>query len=88
LPHEFIFGFTKNRDILNRIKQSRDSLRIDNGRLKQNSGLLGNTVLLRDFEECVDKNDSLESQIEYLKRKHAELILNSKGIKQKITNNK
>lgn len=78
----------KNRDILNRIKQSRDSLRVDNGRLKQNSGLLGNTVLLRDFEECVDQNDNLESQIEYLKRRHAELVLNSKGIKQKIAQTK
>lgn len=78
----------KNRDILNRIKQSRDALRVDNGKLKQNSGLLGNTVLLRDFEECVDQNDNLESQIEYLKRKHAELILNSKGIKQKIAQTK
>lgn len=70
---------------MNKIKQSRDSLRMDNARLKQNSGLLGNTVLLRDFEECVDKNDNLELQIEHLKRKHAELVLNSKGIKQKIS---
>jgi hypothetical protein len=69
---------------LNRIKHSRDLLRIDNSRLKQNSGLLGNTILLRDFEECVDKNDTIESQIEQLKRKHAELVLNSKGLKQKI----
>ncbi len=69
------------------MKQSRDSLRVDNSRLKQNSGLLGNTVLLRDFEDCVDKNDDLESQIEYLKRRHAELVLNSKMVKQKINNN-
>lgn len=73
---------------MNKIKQSRDSLRSDNGRLRQNSGLLGNAVLLRDFENCVDKNDSLESQIEQLKRKHAELILDSKGIKQKIAQTK
>jgi len=78
----------KNRDILNKTKHSRDSLRVDNLRLKQNSGLLGNTVLLRDFEECVDKNDNIESQIEHLKRKHAELVLNSKGLKQKIAQSK
>ncbi len=70
------------------MKQSRDSLRMDNGKLKQNSGLLGNTVLLRDFEECVDKNDELESKIEQLKRRHAELILNSRGIKNKISETK
>ncbi len=73
---------------MNRIKQSRDALRIDNSRLKQNNGLLGNTVLLRDFEECVDQNDNLEAQIEYLKRRHAELVLNSKGVKQKISQTK
>jgi hypothetical protein len=71
--------------VLNRIKQSRDSLRVDNNRLKQSSGLLGNTTLLRDFEESVDENESLKSQIELLKRKHAELILNSKGLKKKIS---
>ena len=74
----------QERDVLNKIKQSRDLLRVDNLRLKQNSGLLGNAILLRDFEECVDKNDTIESQIELLKRKHAELVLNSKGLKQKI----
>ncbi len=78
----------KKRDILSKLKQSRDSLRMDNGKLKQNSGLLGNNVLLRDFEECVDKNDNLEARIEHLKRKHAELILSSKGVKQKIAQTK
>lgn len=69
---------------MTKTKQSKDALRIDNSRLKQNSGLLGNTSLLRDFEECADKNESLEIEIEQLKRRHAELILTSKGIKHKI----
>lgn len=60
-------------------------LRTDNAKLKQNSGLLGNTVLLRDFENCVDKNEELRGQIEGLKQRHAELILNSKIVKQKIS---
>ena len=70
---------------MNKTKQSRDSLRIDNAKLKQNSGLLGNKVLLRDFENCVDKNEELRAQIEGLKQRHAELILNSKIVKQKIS---
>lgn len=69
---------------MNKIKQSKDSLRVDNARLKQKSGLLGNNVLLRDFEDCVDKTDSLEAQIEQLKRRHAALLLDSKSIKQRI----
>ena len=76
--------FKQSRDVLNKIKQSKDSLRVDNARLKQKSGLLGNNVLLRDFEDCVDKSESLESQIEMLKRRHAALLLDSKSIKQKI----
>ena len=70
---------------MTRIKQSRDSLRLDNNKLKQNSGLLGNSTLLRDFEESVDESENLKAKIEQLKRKHAELILNSKGLKKKIT---
>jgi hypothetical protein len=71
--------------VLNKLKQSRDKLRLDNSRLKQTGGLLGNTSLLRDFEDCVDNNDHLEEEIEMLKRKHAELVLTSKGIRQKIS---
>lgn len=69
---------------MNKIKQSKDSLRLDNARLRQKGGLLGNNLLLRDFEDCIDHNDELENKIEHLKRKHAELMLTSRGIKQKI----
>jgi uncharacterized coiled-coil DUF342 family protein len=74
----------KKRDVLNKIKQSKDSLRLDNAKLRQKGGLLGKNLLLRDFEDCIDKNDNLESEIEQLKRRHAELTLTSRGIKQKI----
>ena len=69
---------------MNKIKQSKDMLRLDNARLRQKGGLLGNSLLLRDFEDCIDNNDDLEGKIEQLKRKHAELTLTSRGIKQKI----
>jgi hypothetical protein len=58
---------------------------VDNNRLKQNSGLLGNTKLLRDFEICVDKNEELHNTIEQLKRRHAELVLDSQSLKKKIS---
>jgi hypothetical protein len=45
---------------------------------------LGNHSLLRDFEICVDNNEKLQSNIENLKQHHAELVLNTRGIKQKI----
>ena len=70
--------------MLSRTKQSRDSLRIDNHKLRQNCGLLGNMSLLRDYEERKDEGDMLRSQIEKLSMMHAELTLNLNGVRRKI----
>ncbi|XP_063779871.1 coiled-coil domain-containing protein 96 [Pseudophryne corroboree] len=72
------------RDILTKTKQARDSLRMDNLKLKQKCGLLGNKVLLRDFEDKVDATENLSRRLENLQRHHAELTLSSKGIIKKI----
>ncbi|CAI9576941.1 unnamed protein product [Staurois parvus] len=76
------------RDILTRTKQARDSLRMDNLKLKQKCGLLGNKTLLRDFEEKVDATEELRQKLEGLKRRHAELTLSSKGVMRKIEDSK
>ncbi|XP_004847389.1 coiled-coil domain-containing protein 96 [Heterocephalus glaber] len=72
------------RDILTKTKQARDSLRVDNHRLNQRCGLLGQESLLRDLEEKVDKTELLSQRLESLKRHHAGLTLSCKGVKQKI----
>ncbi|MEE6507953.1 hypothetical protein FKM82_017753 [Ascaphus truei] len=72
------------RDILTKTKQARDSLRIDNLKLKQKCGLLGNNLLLRDFEDKVDATEELGQRLEGLKRRHAEFTLSSKGLLKKI----
>ncbi|KAM4809649.1 cilia- and flagella-associated protein 184 [Rhinophrynus dorsalis] len=72
------------RDILTKTKQARDSLRIDNLKLRQKCGLLGNKMLLRDFEDKVDATEELSQRLESLKRHHAELTLTSKGIMKKM----
>ena len=41
----------QKRDILIRTKQVRDALRIENVKLRQKCGLLGNEPLLRDYEQ-------------------------------------
>lgn len=41
--------------MLTRLKQARDSLRLDNRRLKQRGGLVSHTQLLRDFEDRQDE---------------------------------
>ncbi|CAB3994329.1 Hypothetical predicted protein [Paramuricea clavata] len=46
----------QKRDILTRTKQARDALRIDNVKLRQKCGLLGNEPLLRDYEERKDES--------------------------------
>lgn len=43
--------FLQKRDILTRTKQVRDALRIENVKLRQKCGLLGNEPLLRDYEQ-------------------------------------
>lgn len=65
----------RKRDLLTRTKQARSSLQRDNQRLKERRGLLGNRVLLRDFEDTVDAADHLEEQLENLKRRQAEIVL-------------
>lgn len=72
------------RDILSRTKQARDALRIDNQRLRQSCGLLGNEPLLRDFEERKDESDDLRERLERLKMTHAELTLNCNQVRRKI----
>lgn len=78
----------QKRDALTRTKQARDGLRMDNLRLRQRCGLLGNETLLRDFEEKVDASEALEQRLEMLKRRHAELILKCAGVKTKLEQTK
>ncbi|KAA8578969.1 hypothetical protein FQN60_007008, partial [Etheostoma spectabile] len=64
----------RQRDLLSRTRQVRNGLQRDNMRLKEQRGLLGNSVLLRDFEDTVDVSDLLEEQLEDLKYRQAEMI--------------
>ncbi|XP_054840836.1 coiled-coil domain-containing protein 96 [Eublepharis macularius] len=74
----------QKREVLTRIKQARDRLRIDNEKLHQKCGLLGDTLLLRDFEEKVNVAEVLKQRLEALKRQHAGLTLTCNGVKKKI----
>ncbi|NXD78962.1 CCD96 protein, partial [Halcyon senegalensis] len=71
------------RDILTKTKQARDKLWRNNLKLQQKCGLLGNEILLRDFEKKVDTIELLSQRLEALKHHHAALILTSKGIQKK-----
>ncbi|KAM6206588.1 cilia- and flagella-associated protein 184 [Sarcoramphus papa] len=75
---------SQKRDILTKTKQARDRLRRNNLKLQQKCGLLGNEILLRDFEEKVDTVELLSQRLETLKHHHAGLILTCRGIQKKI----
>ncbi|XP_043535348.1 coiled-coil domain-containing protein 96 isoform X1 [Chiloscyllium plagiosum] len=74
----------QKREILTKTKQARDRVRAANFKLKEKCGLLCNKVLLRDYEDNVDTSDRLRQKLEVLKRQHADLTLDSYGIKKKI----
>ncbi|XP_048575975.1 coiled-coil domain-containing protein 96 [Nematostella vectensis] len=74
----------QKRDILTRTKQVRDALRIENVKLRQKCGLLGNEPLLRDYEVRKDQSDDLNATIENLKMRHAALTMNCAGVRRKI----
>ncbi|XP_076581170.1 cilia- and flagella-associated protein 184 [Chaetodon auriga] len=74
----------RKRDLLTRTKQARNSLQRDNLRLKEHRGLLGNRVLLRDFEDTVDASEHLEDQLEKLKGQQAETVLSCRRWKKKL----
>lgn len=64
----------RKRELLTRTKQARKSLQRDNLRLKEQHGLLGNRVLLRDFEDTVDASNDMEERLENLKDTQAEIV--------------
>lgn len=62
------------RDLLTRTRHAHGSLQRDNQRLQERRGLLGNKVLLQDFEDTVDTVDHLEEQLQNLKSQEAEVV--------------
>eukprot|EP00064_Thunnus_orientalis_P003179 superscaffoldBa00000252_g3188 len=74
----------RKRDLLTRTKQARSGLQRDNLRLKERRGLLGNRVLLRDFEDTVDASDHLAEKLENLKCRQAEMVLSCGRRKNKL----
>ncbi|XP_034532280.1 coiled-coil domain-containing protein 96 [Notolabrus celidotus] len=75
---------TSQRGHLSRIKMFHKNLQRDTQRLKRRSGLLGNTVLLRDFEDTVDANDLLEEKLQRLKGRRAKAVFRSDRWKKKV----
>ncbi|XP_055012680.1 coiled-coil domain-containing protein 96 [Boleophthalmus pectinirostris] len=63
----------QHRDKLTNLKRARSSLQRDNTRLKEQRGLLGNEVLLRDYDFTKQANAALEEKLQDLKCQQADL---------------
>ena len=74
----------QKRDELSRTKQMRDALKRSNSDLRKNCGLLGNQLLLRNFEDQKDENAKLLQQLEDLKMTFAEYTMQAKHVQHKI----
>ncbi|XP_054457231.1 coiled-coil domain-containing protein 96 [Anoplopoma fimbria] len=74
----------RKRDLLTRTRRTRNGLLRDNLKLREHSGLLGNRVLLRDFEDTVDVSDHLKGQLEDLKSRQSEIVFSCGRQKKKL----
>ncbi|KAI3382952.1 hypothetical protein SNEBB_003114 [Seison nebaliae] len=68
---------SKKRDTVGHLKQSRDTLRMQNVMLQKNSGLymMQSKQLLQDYAYHRDDNEKLDKKIEELKTKHNRLTI-------------
>jgi len=62
------------RDLLTRTRRNHSGLLRDNLRLQEHQGLLGNRVLLRDFEDTLDASEHLEEHLEALRGRRAAMV--------------
>ncbi|XP_076329266.1 cilia- and flagella-associated protein 184-like isoform X2 [Tachypleus tridentatus] len=65
--HEKIEERNEKRSYMVKLKTSRDSLRSQMQKLQQKAGLFRRKILLRDYEETVNRKDQLENEMVELK---------------------
>ncbi|OXB70596.1 UNVERIFIED_CONTAM: hypothetical protein H355_007863 [Colinus virginianus] len=74
----------QKRDELSASRTDRDGMRARCLQLRQQRGLRGEEMLLRDLEEKVTAIELLGQQLEALKRHHAELVLQQRAVEEKV----
>jgi len=66
-------NLSQKRDLLQKAKQDRDKLRLDNSRLKGQSAYITNATLIEDMQSQFDRKDGLLHDIQKLQRQHTSL---------------
>uniref|UniRef100_A0A8C4RHN2 Cilia and flagella associated protein 184 n=1 Tax=Erpetoichthys calabaricus TaxID=27687 RepID=A0A8C4RHN2_ERPCA len=74
----------KKQALLRKIKKRREFLRLENIKLDHKRELIGNEVLLRDFEDQFDATELLSKQLKMLRRNYNEFSRSCKAIRVKI----
>ncbi|OXB62308.1 hypothetical protein ASZ78_002951 [Callipepla squamata] len=74
----------QKRDELSASRTGRDGMRARCLQLRQQRGLRGEEMLLRDLEEKVTAIELLSQRLEALKRHHAELVLQQRAVQEKV----
>ncbi|XP_065592102.1 coiled-coil domain-containing protein 96 [Cyrtonyx montezumae] len=74
----------QKRGELSASRKDRDRMRAHCLQLRQQRGLRGEEMLLRDLEEKVNAIGPLSQQLEALKRHHADLVLQQRAVQEKV----
>ncbi|VDN96489.1 unnamed protein product [Rodentolepis nana] len=82
---ELTVELNRGRDSLAKLKQKRDALRASYTAMQKACGLLGQTDMLRGFEESVDKLEAKKQELLNLKQQTRELQERTKHYEQQIS---
>jgi len=77
-------SLARERDLVTRQKRVRDKIRTENTELEQKCGLIGQNVLLRDYEEQHEAMERTTAEIEELRQKHSAVKSRTLGYKKKL----
>jgi len=78
-------SLAQKRDQLSRAKRVRDKLRKDNLALNHECGLIGQKMLLRDYEQQFDELESAKQKLQDLQLRHHELTQITQGYKDRLS---
>lgn len=78
--------FNSSRDILTKLKQTRDALKVTHGKLQRTCGLLGRTEALRGYEQSVDDVEAKKQEIADLVKTADEFLMKAKLYEDKVEN--
>ena len=78
-------GLASERDALQRLKHERDALKNENGKMKGNSGMVTNPMLLDDMEVQKAAEEELQTQVAALMDQYDGMTSNLNSLKATLS---